>query len=122
MMVESPAALAGAIEGGSIKPIGVTSAARLSNFPTLPTVAEAIPGFVATGWFALLAPTGTPDSVIRKVSDDLRETLGQFAVRERFEALGVAARPMSHGETAEFIRSERRLWKPVIQQAGLAAQ
>jgi tripartite-type tricarboxylate transporter receptor subunit TctC len=122
MMVESPSALAGAISNGSLKPLAVSSAARLPNFPTLPTVAETLPGLVATGWFALLTPIGTPVPIIHKVSDDLRDVLLQPAVKERFATLGVDARPMSPAETAEFIRNERRLWKPVIERAGLLAQ
>jgi len=119
MLIESPSALPGALDGGSIKALAVSAAARLPSFPDLPTVSETIPGFVATGWFVLLARTGMPDAVIQKVSRDLRNVLEQSDVREKFKALGVYAQPMSPTETAEFIDNERRLWRPVIQGAGL---
>jgi len=122
MIVEGPAALSGAIQAGSIKALAVTSATRLPNFPDLPTVAETIPGFSLAAWFALMARAGTPDSVIRKVSHDLQTVLKQPAVREKFETFGVYPRPASPAETAEFIRSERQSWKPVIREAGIAAQ
>jgi tripartite-type tricarboxylate transporter receptor subunit TctC len=120
MMIESPSALPGASEGGSIKAIAVTSKSRLPNFPNLPTVAETIPDFVAAGWFVLLAPAKTPNLVVRKINQDLNNILKQPAINERFATLGVYSRPMSSVETAEFIRAERQLWKPVIGAAGLA--
>jgi tripartite-type tricarboxylate transporter receptor subunit TctC len=120
MMVESPSALAGAIESGSLKALAVTSASRLPNFPNLATVSETIPGFVAAGWFAFLAPVGTPDAIIQKITQDLHAILNEPAVSDRLEQLGVYARPMLRAETAEFIRSERQLWQAVIKEAGLA--
>jgi putative tricarboxylic transport membrane protein len=122
MIVEGPAALAGALQAGSIKALAVTSTKRLPNFPDLPTVAETIPGFSVVAWFALMAPAGTPAAVVHKVSQDLQTILKQPVVNQKLEILGVYARPMSPGETAEFVRSEQRLWKPVIRQAGLLAQ
>jgi len=122
MIVEGRSALTGALQAGSIKALAVTSATRLPNFPDLATVAETIPGFAVVAWYALLAPAGTPDPIVRKVSQDLHIVLKQPTVDQKFETLGVYARPMSPGETAEFIGSEQRLWKPVIKEAGLASQ
>ena len=122
MIVEGPAALAGALQAGAIKALAVTSAARLPNFRDLPSVAETIPGFSVVAWFALMAPAGTPDSIVRKVNRDLGNVLNESAVREKLETLGVYPRPMSPEQTAEFIRIEQALWRPVIRQAGLASQ
>jgi putative tricarboxylic transport membrane protein len=122
MIVEGPAALSGALQEGAIKALAVTSATRLRTFPDLPTAAETIPGFSVVAWYALMAPAGTPDAIVRKVSHDLDWALGQDEVKKRLETLGNYARPMSPAQTAEFIRSEQRSWKPVIKQAGLAAQ
>jgi tripartite-type tricarboxylate transporter receptor subunit TctC len=120
MIVEGPSALAGAMQAGSIKALAVTSSARLPNFPDLPTVAETLPGFQVVAWFALLARAGTSESIVRKVSDDLQTVLKQPEVREKFETHGVYPLPTSPAETAEFIRNEQKLWKPVIKEAGLA--
>ena len=122
MIIEGPSALSGALQAGSIKALAVTSTTRLPNFPHLPTVAEAIPGFSVVAWFALMARAGTPDSILRKVSQDLQDVLGQPAIKDKFETLGAYPRPTSPVEAAQFIRSERQLWKPVIKDVGLAAQ
>jgi tripartite-type tricarboxylate transporter receptor subunit TctC len=120
MIVESLGPFLGAIQGGSLKVLAVASAQRLPNFPDLPTVGETIPGFIATGWFPLLAPAGTPDGIVRKVGEDLRAVLDQPAVRQRLADLGTFARPMSPAETTEFIRREQELWRPVVKQIGVS--
>ena len=119
MIVESLRPFLGAIQGGSLKALAVASAQRLPNFPDLPTVGETIPGFIATGWFPLLAPAGTPDWIVRKVGEDLRTVLDQPAVRQKLAQLATFARPMSGAETTEFIRREQELWRPVVKQIGV---
>jgi tripartite-type tricarboxylate transporter receptor subunit TctC len=120
VMIESPSAIPNAFQtGGELKAIAVTAAKRLSTFPDVPTVAETIPKFVAVGWFALLAPTGTPDAIVGKVSRELNAVLEQLDVVRRLEELGVFVRRTSRDETAQFIRRERDMWRPVIKGAGL---
>jgi len=114
--------LAGPMAAGQLKLLAVASPARVASRPDLPTVAEALPGFAASGWFSLVAPRGTPASIVKKVSDDLREVLALPAVKQRFDTLNVSMRSMSPQDLSDFIRSERQLWKQVIKQAGLAAQ
>jgi tripartite-type tricarboxylate transporter receptor subunit TctC len=121
MIVESLPALSGAIQGGIVNALAVTSAHRLPQFPDLPTVAETIPGFEARGWFALTAPVGTPDDVVQKVGRDLRAVLAKPEVQQKLATLGTYTRSMSTGELADFIRSEQKLWKPVIKDMKLAA-
>src|SRR5262245_16401451 len=120
MYVEGLGPLVGAIQGGSLTALAVASAQRLPNFPDLPTVAETIPGFVATGWFPLLAPAGTPDWIMRKVGQDLRTVLDYPELRQKLVDLASFTRPMSPAETTEFIRRERELWQPVVKLIGVS--
>jgi tripartite-type tricarboxylate transporter receptor subunit TctC len=122
VIVDSFAALRGAIDGGTVKVLAVTSAQRLPDFPDLPTVAEVLPGFAASGWYALMAPTGTPDEIVQKVSRDLLVVLGRPEVQEKIRKLGAYVRPTSPAETAAFIRSEQQLWTPLVKQLLVAAQ
>jgi len=114
--------LSSAIESGSVKPLAVTSTKRLANFPDVPTVAEFIPEFVVTAWFALMAPARTPNNIVQQINRDLRAVLEQPEVQQRFQKLGAYVRPMSPVETAEFIRKEQQLWWPVVNQLNLTAQ
>jgi tripartite-type tricarboxylate transporter receptor subunit TctC len=114
--------LAGPIAGGQLKLLGIAAPGRVSTHPDIPAVTETVPGFVATGWFVLVAPPRTPAAIVAKVSDDLRAVLGNPEVRQRLSALSVSTRSMSTKELRDFIGSEQKLWKPVIDQLGLATQ
>ncbi|HEY7245124.1 MAG TPA: tripartite tricarboxylate transporter substrate binding protein [Xanthobacteraceae bacterium] len=114
--------LAGPITEGQLKLLAIASPERVASHPDIPTVAETVPGLVATGWFVLVAPPGTPAAIVRKVSEDLNAVLARAEVRQKLAALSISTRTMSPERLSEFIESERRLWKPVIQQLGLATQ
>ena len=109
IIIESTSALFGAVQDGSIRMLAVTSAQRLPNFPTIAAVSETLPGFALMGWFALLAPAGTPEAIARKINGDLHAVLTDAQVRLKLEALGVYPRHMSPAATAAFIRSEQDL-------------
>jgi tripartite-type tricarboxylate transporter receptor subunit TctC len=116
IIIDGTAGLLGVVKGGEVRAIAVASEKRLPEFPELATVAEAIPGFVSTGWTVLVAPTNTPQWIVDKVNQDLRAVLGQAAIKERFATLGTYSRDMSLTEVGRFIRSEQELWKPIVKQ------
>lgn len=103
------------IEGGSTKGIAVATAKRLPEFPNLPTVAETLPGFFAGGWNVLVAPLGTSDAIVRKVSADLRVALADKEVQSKLAAIGTYVQPMGPEEMTAFIQEQQRVWKPVAQ-------
>jgi tripartite-type tricarboxylate transporter receptor subunit TctC len=116
IIVEGMAGLSGAIQGGLIKPLAVTSAKRLPRFPDVPAVAEFIPGFSVTAWFALMAPAKTPPEIVQQISRDLRVVVAQPNLQEKFDTLGAYVRPTSPAETADFIREQQASWWPIVRQ------
>ena len=114
IVIDAYSGLAGAIEAGTIVPLAVASSKRLAKFPDVPTVAETLPGFEASGWQVLLAPAGTPDSTVRKANADLNNALANSEVQHRFEDLVREIRPMSPRETLAFIQGEQKKWKPIV--------
>jgi tripartite-type tricarboxylate transporter receptor subunit TctC len=80
-----------------------------------------LPGFEATGWFALLARAGTPDAIVQKVSRELRGSLADAVLREHFAKLGTKPAPMSPPELRAFIEREKKSWIQVIRESGLKA-
>jgi len=116
MIADGMAGLAGTIQGGSIKPLAVTSARRLRNFPEVPTVSEIIPGYSVTSWFALMAPAKTPPEIVQLVSRDLRAVINQPELQQRFDTLGAVVHPTSPAETAEFIREQQNTWWPIVRE------
>jgi tripartite-type tricarboxylate transporter receptor subunit TctC len=122
IVIDSVSGLAGAIQSGSVKLLAVASDKRLPQFPDVPTVAETLPGFEATGWFALLARAGTPDAIVQKISRELRASLADAGLKEQFAKLGTEPAPMSPPELRTFMQREEKLWLPVVRQADLRAK
>jgi tripartite-type tricarboxylate transporter receptor subunit TctC len=114
--------LAGPVGAGQLKLLAIASPARLASRPGVPTVSETLPGFAASGWFALVAPPGTPAAIVEKVSTDLRTVLTQEDVQQKLAALSVSTLAMSSQELGEFISSERQLWMPVVRRIGVTLQ
>ena len=112
--IDAYSGFAGAIEAGTVLPLAVASSKRLTKFPNLPTVGETLPGFEAAGWQVLLAPAGTPDSIVNKANVDLNQAMRDPKVRQRFDGLAREIRPMSPAETLAFIQGEQKKWKPIV--------
>jgi tripartite-type tricarboxylate transporter receptor subunit TctC len=122
VIFESLSALAPAVQDGSVKLLAVASDQRLPQFPDVPTVGETLPGFIATGWLALLARTGTPDSIVQTLSTALRASLGDPELKKKFADLATLPAPMTPAEMQVFIQHEEKNWIPVIQKAGLTVE
>jgi len=117
VIIDGLPSLAGAINSGQLKLLAVGSAKRLPNRPDTPTIAETLPTIPrALGFFALMAPPGTPQPIAGKISDDLRAVLDEPAMKQRFEDIASYINPMTPAELKAFVQSEQALWKPVIDQ------
>jgi tripartite-type tricarboxylate transporter receptor subunit TctC len=114
IVMEGYTGMAGAFQSGAILPLAVASPTRLPNAPNVPAVAETLPGFVASGWQAVLAPNGTPEAVIKKASETLRASLMMPEVRDKLAARGSFVRAMTPAEVTAFIRAQQEQWKPAI--------
>jgi tripartite-type tricarboxylate transporter receptor subunit TctC len=120
-IIEGYSGIAGAIKSGLLKPIAVASAERLSDFPDVPTVAETIPGFAASGWQVMVAPVGTPDAIIQKVSGDLRQVVDDPELKQKLGRLGSYTRHMTPAEALAFVQDEQNTWRPVLEKIAAKA-
>ena len=118
LVIEAYSGIAGALDAGTIRALAVASAERLPRLPDLPTVAETLPGFAASGWQVLVAPVGTPETIVRKVNGDLIKALTDPEARQTLAKLGRDERPMSPAEVTDFIHGEQRKWAPILKQIG----
>jgi tripartite-type tricarboxylate transporter receptor subunit TctC len=114
LLIEGGTALIGAMQSGKLRGLAVGSDTRLAEFPELPAVAETIPDFRSAGWLALVAPSATPETVIRKASEDVKTVLSNSETRTKLTTLGSYPRPMSPQDTTEFIQNEQRIWTPLL--------
>ena len=115
MIIEGYSGIIGSVKAGSVKLIAVASAERLPEFPDLPTVAETIPGFSATGWQVLVAPLGTPQPIISKVSADLSKLVSDPDFKKRLATVGNYSRAMTPAQVLAFVQKEQETWLPVLQ-------
>src|SRR6202163_3026143 len=122
MIIEGYSGIAGAVNAGAVKLIAVASPERLPQFPDLPTVAETVPGFSATGWQVLVAPLGTPAPIIAKVGDDLRQTVTDQDFKARLAKIGSYSRAMSAEEALAFVQKEQQTWLPVLEKIAAATK
>ena len=118
LVIEGVAALGGAIKGGVLRPLAVTSTRRDPTLPEVPAVAETIPGFSAIGFYVVLAHGKTPEPLAAKLSDDFRLVLAKPDVAAKLAETGNYVRPMTRPEVAAFIKREREIWGAVIQKLG----
>jgi tripartite-type tricarboxylate transporter receptor subunit TctC len=116
MIIEGFSGIAGAAKSGAVKVIAVATAKRLPQFPDVPTVAETIPGFQATGWAVLVAPRGTPQAIVDKVSADLHKVTSQPELSEKLAALGSYTNPMLAADATAFIHKQQGMWQPVLNE------
>jgi tripartite-type tricarboxylate transporter receptor subunit TctC len=120
LVVEGVAALGGAIKGGQLRPLAVTSSERDPTLRDVPAIAETIPGFSAIGFYVVLAHAKTPEPLAAKLSDDFRQALAKRDVAAKLAETGNYVRPMTRQEVTAFIKRERETWGAVIQKLGFA--
>jgi len=119
IMFATSASVMGHIRAGLVRPIAVTTLKRFSLMPELPTIAESgIPGFDATTWHGLVAPAGTPKSVIQTLNRATVEALKDAETRKRLSDLGVEVESDSPEAFAAYIKSEIPKWAAVVKAAG----
>jgi tripartite-type tricarboxylate transporter receptor subunit TctC len=116
MIIEGYSGIVGSVKAGVVKLIAVASPQRLPQFPDLPTVAETIPGFSATGWQVLVAPLGTPQPIISKVSADLSNVVGDPDFKNRLGNIGSYSHAMTPDEVLAFVAKEQQTWLPVLEK------
>lgn len=111
------------IRQGRVVALGASSAERDPALPDVPTFAESgIPGFLMLAWTGILAPVGTPRSIIERVGQELRIVLEDPDVRTRYNAIGISARSSTPEEFTELMRTDLAKWKEVVKQAGIKVE
>jgi tripartite-type tricarboxylate transporter receptor subunit TctC len=113
------------LRSGSLRAIATASTHRLSAAPDIAAVAETLPGFDFSGWFMVMAPTGTPPDIIRRLNAALNEATRDPQVRDLAPKLGFELDPKGVGspeQAAEFLKAQLALWAKTTQELGIEAQ
>jgi tripartite-type tricarboxylate transporter receptor subunit TctC len=108
------------VAAGKLRALAVTSTARSSLLPDVPTVAEAaLPGFDASLYYGLAAPAGTPRPIIDKLNKALRDALGSDEVRKQLTNDGTEITPGTPENYAEFIDKDEKKWAGLVKASGV---
>jgi tripartite-type tricarboxylate transporter receptor subunit TctC len=111
------------IAAGKLKGLAISSSERSALAPDLPTVAEAgVPGFEATTWFGALAPAGTPEPVLKALSDAFLTSAEDAEVRKKVTDLGFDPLPMSSEAFSAYVRAETEKWGKLIRDTGVTLE
>jgi tripartite-type tricarboxylate transporter receptor subunit TctC len=119
-MFATPQAAQEMLKGKVLRPLAVSSRARLEILPDVPTVAESgYEGFEALDWKALVAPAGTPPEVVRAVNAVVEKVLADPATVAMFTAEGSTAMGGSPEAAQRYIQEEQKKWARLIREAGI---
>ena len=122
-MMSSIAAASPVVQAGKVRRLAVTSAQRFPGLPDLPALVETVPGVVMNGWFAMVAPTGTPAQVVARLNTEIGNYLKSSEIQQKLLGFGLATEGAGTPEsTHQFIRREQELWRVVARELGVEPQ
>jgi tripartite-type tricarboxylate transporter receptor subunit TctC len=107
---------------GKVKALAINSAKRVPQLPDVPTVAETLPNYKYESWFGVLAPAGTPQAILTKVSEDIATVLEMPDVREKLLAQGSIPSPTTPAEFDAINKSDTERYGKILKDAGITPQ
>lgn len=122
LAVDSLASASGFIREGQIRALGVTGEQRVPSLPNVPAIAEALPGFETTFWFGLMAPAGTPQPIIDRLSAETMAVTRDPAVVTRLRDMGFEARADGPAAFAARIARDLAKWGDLVRAANIRVE
>jgi tripartite-type tricarboxylate transporter receptor subunit TctC len=112
----------GHVKAGKLRALGVTTPSRIPQLPEVPTIADTIPGFDASGWSGIVAPKGTPQPVIDALAKVIAAVQADPKFNDRMSEFGAPVFALSPAEFGKFIADETEKWGKVVKFANLKPQ
>jgi tripartite-type tricarboxylate transporter receptor subunit TctC len=107
---------------GKVRAIAINSAKRVPQLPDVPTIAETLPNYKYESWFGVLAPAGTPQPILTKVSEDIAKVLEMPDVKEKLLAQGSIPAPTTPSEFDAINKSDTERYGKILKEAGITPQ
>jgi tripartite-type tricarboxylate transporter receptor subunit TctC len=122
LMFDSISSVAPNVRAGQLRALGTTGTKRSTVLIDVPTIDEAgVPGYQATGWVGLMAPTGTPKTAVDLLNSEITRIITRPELSASWAARGDEAMPMTAAEFDTFLRSEIDKWAHIVKIAGVKA-
>jgi tripartite-type tricarboxylate transporter receptor subunit TctC len=106
-------------KGGKLRPLGITANKRSSLVPDWPSLAETMPGFDITAWFALVGPAGMPKDVVDKLNATMGQALKSKDAQEKLAGIGIQPVVMTPDQLKTFMASEVSKWVRLVKEANI---
>jgi len=120
VLLTTPLAAMPHVQSGRLRAIGVTSARRAADLPSVPSLAESgLSGYDVSTWYMLLAPTGTPKALVTRVYNDAKAGLGQADAVKALSSGGTELVFSTPEDSAKLLRAELARWAKVIREANV---
>jgi tripartite-type tricarboxylate transporter receptor subunit TctC len=119
-VVADVASTAQLVRQGRLRLLAVTAGKRLPGWEQVPALAEFLPGFEMVGWFAVVAPTGTPPALLQRMNREINSLLAERELRERILTVGPMVEPGGSPEQlGAFLLEEHQRWSQAAREIGL---
>ena len=119
MMFDAITTMAENVRAGQVIALGTSGKQRSTIMPDVPTVDEAgVPGYEATIWIGVMAPTGTPKAIVDKLNEEIQKVLTRADVKEAWSKQGAVPMLMSPAEFDTYIRADIEKWAQVVKISG----
>lgn len=119
MMMDAITTMAPHAKAGKVRALATTGTRRSEIMPQTPTVAEAgVPGYEATIWLGIMAPTGTPKAVVDRLNSEITKITARPDVRKTWQEQGAVAMSMNAGEFERYLRQDIDKWAKVVKLSG----
>ena len=110
------------VQGGKLAMLATATGKRAAFDETVPAVAEFLPGFEAVAWHGFIAPAGTPNEIVQKLSAEVQNCMKKPETIKKFSELGAEAVAMNPKEFSDYIAAEMDKWKVVIEKANIVVK
>ena len=119
-VVADIASTAQLVRQGRLRMLAVTTATRVPGWEQVPALAESFPGFDMSGWFALVAPTGTPKPVIERMNREFNAATADREIAGKITAAGpLPESGMSPDQVGTFLKNEHQRWAQITKEIGV---
>jgi len=123
LMISSIGAVQGMVAGGKLRMVAISSARRFPGLEHVSTIAETLPDFRIEGWFAVMAPIGTPQPIVDRMNKEIDVFLKTADLPPKLRNLGLATNGAGTPQsTAEFIQAEQDRWRKLVVELDIQPQ
>jgi tripartite-type tricarboxylate transporter receptor subunit TctC len=120
--VTSYTSVAGLVDSGKLRLLGITNPVRDPALPNLPTIGETVKGYAAPGWFGFVAPAGTPPEIVNKLNEEINRAIKLPDVQKTMGTLGLIPQTGSPEDFAKLIKAENEKFAKLVKDIGYVPQ